>query len=253
VTRQDGHRVVDSGPYRLVRHPIYVGFIVIYSGLALLTGSALALVGFGLMTVGLIVKARAEEEFLSDEIGGAAYADYKARTPMLVPRMAPIRQETNAEQSLPAVVAKLASIVDLRPPATDETIAAVERRFGVRLSSDFREVYGRLDGTADGTPPENGWIELWSMARWYTVEEYVQEWPLENRAKFKDIAAAVVFADYSIESWHYAAVFSSEVLRPTASIYLLHRQPYLVSESLNGFLEAALVDGPAIYPPSAAE
>jgi protein-S-isoprenylcysteine O-methyltransferase Ste14 len=78
---------VDSGPYRLVRHPIYTGFIVIDLGLAILCGSALALVGFAVSTVGLWLKARVEEQFLSEELGAAAYSAYKARTRMLVPRM----------------------------------------------------------------------------------------------------------------------------------------------------------------------
>jgi protein-S-isoprenylcysteine O-methyltransferase Ste14 len=88
VTRKEGQRVVDTGPYRLVRHPIYMGFIVIYLGLAILCASALAFAGVALMTVGLWIKARLEEEFLSEELGAAAYAGYKARTPMLVPRLA---------------------------------------------------------------------------------------------------------------------------------------------------------------------
>jgi protein-S-isoprenylcysteine O-methyltransferase Ste14 len=87
VTRKEGHCVVDTGPYRLVRHPMYTGFIVIYFGLAILSASALAFAGAALMTVGLRIKARLEEQFLSEELGAAAYDAYKARTPMLVPRM----------------------------------------------------------------------------------------------------------------------------------------------------------------------
>jgi hypothetical protein len=106
--------------------------------------------------------------------------------------------------------------------------------------------------TADGTPLENGWFELWSLTRWYTVDEYVRDWPATDRNKFRDIGAAIVFADYSIESWHYAVHFSPDSTMPTAPIYLLHLQPYLVAKSLRGFLAAALVDGPEIYPPGCA-
>jgi len=87
VTRKEGHRVVDSGPYLLVRHPIYTGFIVMYLGLAILCGSALALVGAAVITVGLWLKARVEEQFLSEKLEAAAYGAYKSRTPMLLPRM----------------------------------------------------------------------------------------------------------------------------------------------------------------------
>jgi protein-S-isoprenylcysteine O-methyltransferase Ste14 len=64
VTRKEGHRVVDTGPYRLVRHPIYTGFIVIDLGLAILCASGLALVAVAVITVGLWIKARLEEQFL---------------------------------------------------------------------------------------------------------------------------------------------------------------------------------------------
>ena len=82
-----GRGLVTSGPYRLVRHPIYTGFILIYVGLGILCASAPALAGVAVITVGLWIKARVEEQFLAAELGAAAYGDYKARTPMLVPRM----------------------------------------------------------------------------------------------------------------------------------------------------------------------
>jgi protein-S-isoprenylcysteine O-methyltransferase Ste14 len=95
VTRKKGHRIVDSGPYRFVRHPIYTGFIVIYVGLAFLCASALALFGVTVITIGLWIKARVEEQFLSEELGATVYGAYKARTPMLVPGM-PRRPEVAA-------------------------------------------------------------------------------------------------------------------------------------------------------------
>lgn len=154
------------------------------------------------------------------------------------------------EQSLSVLLDRLASVAPVRPPATVEAIGAVERRLGIRVSSEFRAAYLRLDGTTDGTPPENGWFELWPLSRWKTVEEYVRDWP-EGREGFKDIGGAIVFADYSIECWHYAAQFSPDCMMPTAPIYLLHLRPYLIANSLERFLAAALVDGPEIYPPSA--
>lgn len=84
VTRKADHRVVDSGPYALVRHPIYTGIL----GSALATGIARgetgALLGAGLLCAGIWMKARLEERFLSVELG-PEYAAYRARVPMLVP------------------------------------------------------------------------------------------------------------------------------------------------------------------------
>jgi protein-S-isoprenylcysteine O-methyltransferase Ste14 len=87
VSHKEGHRIVDSGPYRMVRHPIYTGFIVSYAGLAVISATATALMAVACFAIGLWLKARLEEEFLSEELGASAYTAYKARTPMLVPRI----------------------------------------------------------------------------------------------------------------------------------------------------------------------
>jgi protein-S-isoprenylcysteine O-methyltransferase Ste14 len=89
VTRKEGHRVVDSGPYRKVRHPVYSGLMLMYFGFALLCGSALALAAAVVISLGLWLKARLEEKFLAAELGTAAYDLYRARTPMFVPRLRP--------------------------------------------------------------------------------------------------------------------------------------------------------------------
>ena len=98
VSRKDGHRIVDTGPYRLVRHPIYLGFIVMDVGLAMLAASWLGVIAVAMITLGLWLKARVEEHFLSDALGPAAYGDYQARTPMLVPRLAR-RPTTNYQRT----------------------------------------------------------------------------------------------------------------------------------------------------------
>jgi protein-S-isoprenylcysteine O-methyltransferase Ste14 len=70
-----------------VRHPIYSGFILIYLGLAVICSTLLALGAVLAITLGLWLKARVEERFLIEELGASAYGAYKARTPMLVPRL----------------------------------------------------------------------------------------------------------------------------------------------------------------------
>ena len=84
ITRKEGHRVVDTGPYELVRHPIYTGLIgaMIATGVAL--GTASALFGTALIAFGFWKKARMEEGFLANELGDV-YAPYRRRVPMLVP------------------------------------------------------------------------------------------------------------------------------------------------------------------------
>lgn len=85
VSLKEGHSVVQSGPYRLVRHPIYTGLIIAALAHAIVIGQATNLTGALLLTVGFWLKARLEERFLSEALGASAYADYRRKTPMLIP------------------------------------------------------------------------------------------------------------------------------------------------------------------------
>lgn len=85
ITRKEGHRVVDTGPYRLVRHPIYTGLIGALSATGLQVATATALLGTAFIAFGFWQKARMEEGFLSAELGADAYGPYCRRVPMLVP------------------------------------------------------------------------------------------------------------------------------------------------------------------------
>ena len=85
VSRKVDHSVVQSGPYRLVRHPIYTGLIAAALAQGVVISMFANLFGALLLAVGFWLKARLEERFLSQELGEAAYADYRRRTPMLVP------------------------------------------------------------------------------------------------------------------------------------------------------------------------
>ena len=85
VIRREGHRIVDGGPYALVRHPIYTGVIVAAIGLAVVKATPLAIAGASLIAIGFTLKARVEEAYLSAELGHDAYGAYRRRVPMLIP------------------------------------------------------------------------------------------------------------------------------------------------------------------------
>jgi protein-S-isoprenylcysteine O-methyltransferase Ste14 len=85
ITAKRDHRVVDTGPYRLVRHPIYTGILFSAIATTIMNGTAAALAGTVLLTLGFYFKARQEERFLRRELGAEAYDSYAARTPMLIP------------------------------------------------------------------------------------------------------------------------------------------------------------------------
>ena len=85
ITRKEGHRVIDTGPYGLVRHPIYTGLIAAMLATGIAVGTITALLGTVLIAFGLWQKARMEEGFLAAELGADAYGTYRHRVPMLVP------------------------------------------------------------------------------------------------------------------------------------------------------------------------
>ena len=81
---QNGQRVVESGPYRLIRHPAYAGGILRAAGLALVLDNwlSLALLVAG-MTAFVAVRIHREEGILRS--GLARYGEYENRTARLIP------------------------------------------------------------------------------------------------------------------------------------------------------------------------
>jgi protein-S-isoprenylcysteine O-methyltransferase Ste14 len=85
VTRKEDHRIVDTGPYGVVRHPIYTGILAALYATALAFPGPFNGAGVVVLTIAFVIKARLEERFLMQELGAKAYADYRRRVPMLVP------------------------------------------------------------------------------------------------------------------------------------------------------------------------
>lgn len=85
VTSKQDHHLVDTGPYAIVRHPIYAGIITAVLATALLKGVLIGILGALLMTFGFWIKARLEERFLREQLGPDIYDAYRRRAPMLIP------------------------------------------------------------------------------------------------------------------------------------------------------------------------
>ncbi len=85
ISRTENHRIVDTGPFAIVRHPIYSGVIAAAYFLAVELGTAEALAGATLFLIAFWLKARVEESFLRTELGAEAYDAYRRRVPMLMP------------------------------------------------------------------------------------------------------------------------------------------------------------------------
>lgn len=83
MTQKDEPELVTSGPYRLVRHPIYTGILLGMLGTALAANVYWLALG-GLMGVYFIYSATVEERILTASFP-EAYPSYRARTKMLIP------------------------------------------------------------------------------------------------------------------------------------------------------------------------
>ena len=76
-----------TGPYALVRHPIYTGLIIALLATAAAEGRATALIGAAFVIFGVWLKARTEERFLMAELGAEIYGSYCRRVSMLIPSL----------------------------------------------------------------------------------------------------------------------------------------------------------------------
>jgi protein-S-isoprenylcysteine O-methyltransferase Ste14 len=77
IQTERGHRVVDTGPYAIVRHPGYFAACLLFAGIALSLGSFWALIPAGLATLLLVLRTVWEDRTLRRELPG--YSDYAQR------------------------------------------------------------------------------------------------------------------------------------------------------------------------------
>jgi protein-S-isoprenylcysteine O-methyltransferase Ste14 len=81
--KQD-HELIDSGPYRYIRHPIYTGLLLAFAGSALKVGDLRGLLAVAIVLASFWRKLRLEERWLTERFG-SSYTAYMQRTKALVP------------------------------------------------------------------------------------------------------------------------------------------------------------------------
>lgn len=84
VTIKHDHEFVSSGPYAIVRHPIYTGLLVAFIGSAMARGEWRGVVAVLIACAALWRKLRLEERWMAERFG-EPYLAYKERIPALVP------------------------------------------------------------------------------------------------------------------------------------------------------------------------
>jgi protein-S-isoprenylcysteine O-methyltransferase Ste14 len=81
----EDHRIVDTGPYGIVRHPVYAGLLLAVVATAVERGRIEAIAGALVLIAGVSLRAKLEERFLRRDLGDDAYTSYRRRVPMLLP------------------------------------------------------------------------------------------------------------------------------------------------------------------------
>lgn len=84
---QKNHALATTGPYARIRHPQYVGFVLIMLGFLVQWPTILTLAMFPVLVFMYAHLARREEQEVGREFG-EAYARYRARTPAFIPHLA---------------------------------------------------------------------------------------------------------------------------------------------------------------------
>lgn len=74
---EEGQKVVDTGLYGIVRHPMYMATILLFLMIPLILGSWYALIAFAFYPAIIIVRIKDEEDLLTRELSG--YAEYKLK------------------------------------------------------------------------------------------------------------------------------------------------------------------------------
>lgn len=74
---EEGQKVVDTGLYGIVRHPMYMATILLFLMMPIVLGSWYALIAFAFYPAIIIVRLKDEEDLLTRELPG--YAEYKQK------------------------------------------------------------------------------------------------------------------------------------------------------------------------------
>jgi len=84
VTIKADHELIATGPYAVVRHPIYTGTLAGFLGMAIAVSQVRGFLAFALIFLALWVKLRMEEKWMRSQFG-ETYAAYARKTAALVP------------------------------------------------------------------------------------------------------------------------------------------------------------------------
>jgi protein-S-isoprenylcysteine O-methyltransferase Ste14 len=84
VTLKEGHELVERGPYRLVRHPIYTGMLAMFLADLIVVGDVAGIIGLVLVFISFWIKLGDEEQVMLKQFP-EQYSSYQRRVKRLIP------------------------------------------------------------------------------------------------------------------------------------------------------------------------
>jgi protein-S-isoprenylcysteine O-methyltransferase Ste14 len=84
ITLKEGHELIERGPYRIVRHPIYTGILIMFAGTAVAIGYFGGFIGLLLLFVSFWMKLKREENLMLKHFPDE-YSAYQRRVKRIIP------------------------------------------------------------------------------------------------------------------------------------------------------------------------
>ncbi len=85
VARVENHKIIETGLYKFIRHPGYLGQLIIFIGISILISNWLSILFMMIpITLGYLNRMKVEERFMLEQLG-EDYLNYRARTKRLIP------------------------------------------------------------------------------------------------------------------------------------------------------------------------
>lgn len=78
IQEERGHKVITTGPYRIIRHPMYFSVIILYISHCLALGSVFGLIPCGIIIIMIIFRTIREDKMLHEQLEG--YKEYTQKT-----------------------------------------------------------------------------------------------------------------------------------------------------------------------------
>ena len=85
VAKVEGHKIIQTGFYKFIRHPGYLGQLIIFTGISISISNWLSVLAMMIpVTLGYLYRIKVEEGFMLEQLG-EDYLNYQKRTKRLIP------------------------------------------------------------------------------------------------------------------------------------------------------------------------